>query len=206
MLHTMQSGTTQESTGFASLSTSTGNWEDWLLPERNIGVYEGRDICTTRHVLQEGQPGRGTTHSLFVAIVNAGGLLSFFIFLLYYSVLFFFFFFVVTTFKFTFWDTSWVLAREFAVVSVHLKLRWIWCLWDEMDTYVYSNWFFTGKFHELIMFQKLLLLFEGLLVKSENEFNNFHWTIHTIKIRMMIIIIMIRRCLTYKRRIRTTCH
>ncbi|KAJ9147694.1 hypothetical protein P3X46_029823 [Hevea brasiliensis] len=70
MLHIMLSGMTQGSTGSAILFTSTGSSGASLLPGRNTGVYEERDICTTRIALLAGQPGRETTLSPFVATVE----------------------------------------------------------------------------------------------------------------------------------------
>lgn len=52
------------STGSVSLSTSTGSFVDSLLLGRSTEVSEERVTCTTRHDLQEGQPGRGTKLSL----------------------------------------------------------------------------------------------------------------------------------------------
>ncbi|KAK6155896.1 hypothetical protein DH2020_010144 [Rehmannia glutinosa] len=54
------SAMTQGSTGFAILSTNTGSFVDLLPLERNTEVSEERATCTTKHVLQEGPPGRGT--------------------------------------------------------------------------------------------------------------------------------------------------
>ncbi|GFY84374.1 ribosomal protein L23/L15e family protein [Actinidia rufa] len=48
----------------------TGSFEDSPLLGRNTGDSAERDTCTTRQGHQEGLPGRGTTHSLFVATVD----------------------------------------------------------------------------------------------------------------------------------------
>jgi hypothetical protein len=60
----------QGSRGSANRFTSTGNFEDSPLPGRNSEVSVGRDTLITRHDLQEGQIGRGTTLSLFAATGN----------------------------------------------------------------------------------------------------------------------------------------
>lgn len=144
MLLTMLSGTTQESTGSASLSTSTGSFGDWLLLERNTGVYEEKDICTTRHALQEGQPGRGTTHFLSDAIADAVADLVV-CFLLYHPC---FWVFCISNILSPHFETkSWALERGFEVVFLHLKLVG---LCDEKVTHIYPKFSW------------------GFLVKSEN--------------------------------------
>lgn len=67
---TMLSAMTQESTGSAIQFTSTGSFVDLLLLVRSTEVSAERDTCTTRPVLQEEQPGRGTIHSPSGATVN----------------------------------------------------------------------------------------------------------------------------------------
>ena len=70
ILPTMPSAMTQESTGSAIQCTSTGSSVASPLLARNTGDFVARDTCTTRPDLQEGQTGRGTTLSLFAAIVD----------------------------------------------------------------------------------------------------------------------------------------
>lgn len=79
MLPTMLFAMTQESTGSASLFTSTGSFVDSLLPARSTGVCVERDTLTTRHGLPAGLPGRETTPSPFAATVDLAdpALLSF---------------------------------------------------------------------------------------------------------------------------------
>ena len=72
MLPTMQSGMTQESTGFATLCTSIGSSAALPLPGRNTGVYVAGDTCTTKLDLLGGQTGRETTPSPFVDTVEPG--------------------------------------------------------------------------------------------------------------------------------------
>ncbi|KAE8730692.1 60S ribosomal protein L15 [Hibiscus syriacus] len=55
-------------TGSVTLFISTGSFEDSHLLERKTGVCMERRTCTTRIGLLEGQPGRETTPSPFVAI------------------------------------------------------------------------------------------------------------------------------------------
>lgn len=64
ILHIMPSVMIQGSTGSAILSTSTGSFVDSLLQGRSTEACVERGTCTTKHDLQEGQPGRGTTHFL----------------------------------------------------------------------------------------------------------------------------------------------
>jgi len=66
MLPTMPSAMTQESTGSAILSTSTGSSVALPLLGRNTGVYVAGDTCTTKLDPLAGQTGRETTPSPFV--------------------------------------------------------------------------------------------------------------------------------------------
>lgn len=60
-------------TGYATQCISTENFVVSLQLVRNTGVSEEKDTCTTKHVLQEEQPGRGTKLSLSAATVNLLG-------------------------------------------------------------------------------------------------------------------------------------
>lgn len=79
MLPTMQSAMTQGLIGSAILFTSTGNFVDSPQLERNTEVSVGRDTCITRHDLQEGQLGRGTTLSLSSVTVDLQDIIGVFI-------------------------------------------------------------------------------------------------------------------------------
>lgn len=68
----MQFAMTQESTGSAIQCTSTGSSEDLHPPERSTGDFEEKDTCTTKPGLLAEQPGRGTTLSPCVVIVDFG--------------------------------------------------------------------------------------------------------------------------------------
>lgn len=70
MLLIMPSEMTQESTGSAIPSTSTGSLEVLLLLGKNTGDCVERDTATTSNVLHAGQTGRETTPFLFAATVN----------------------------------------------------------------------------------------------------------------------------------------
>src|SRR5574340_1183853 len=72
MLPIMLFEMTQESTGSAIQSTSTGSSEDLHPPARSTGVFVEKDTCTTRPGLLAERPGRGTTLSPCVVIVDFG--------------------------------------------------------------------------------------------------------------------------------------
>ncbi|KAG7036112.1 hypothetical protein SDJN02_02912 [Cucurbita argyrosperma subsp. argyrosperma] len=72
MLPTMLFAMTQESTGSAIQSTSTGSSEGLHPLARNTGDSVEKDTCTTRPGLLAEQPGRGTTLFLFVVTVDFG--------------------------------------------------------------------------------------------------------------------------------------
>lgn len=72
MLLIMQSEMTQESTGYAILSTSTESFAVSLLLGRNAGDCVERDTATTSNDLLAEQTGRETTLSHFAATVDSG--------------------------------------------------------------------------------------------------------------------------------------
>jgi len=60
----------QESTGSVTQSISTGNFVALLLLGKVTGVYVAEDISTTKIAHHAGQPGRETTHFLFVVTAD----------------------------------------------------------------------------------------------------------------------------------------
>ena len=70
MLPTALSEMIQGSIGSATQFTNTGSCVASLLLGKPTGVYGAEDICTTKHVLPAGQPGRETTLFPFVVIVD----------------------------------------------------------------------------------------------------------------------------------------
>jgi hypothetical protein len=79
MLPTMPSAMTQESTGSAILSTSTGSSVALPLLGRNTGVYVAGDTCTTKLDPLAGQTGRETTPSPFVVTDEMSSVMSLFL-------------------------------------------------------------------------------------------------------------------------------